>query len=86
MCVSGTVVKRTILYVLHRVEVPWSEREQDFERYTKPPVDFGVTHPATIHHAGDSRKKELNEFLTEEQMKWEERLVVDDTRWVCVRV
>ena len=60
----------------------WEERRQDFERYTKPPVDFGVTHPATIHHAGDSRKRELDEFLTEEQAKWEEKLVVDDARLV----
>ena len=69
---------------LHRLELSWDERRQDFERYTKPPVDFGATQPATIHRAGDSRKKELDEFLAEEQTKWEEKVVVNDTRLVCV--
>ena len=69
--------------LLYRLAFSWEERRLDFERYTKPPVDFGVTHPATIHCAGDSRKRELDEYLTEEQAQWEERLVVDDTRLAC---
>ena len=65
---------------LFRVHFPWDERKQNFESYTRPPVDFGVHHPMTIHLAGDSRKKELGEFLDEEKETWSAKLVVSDTR------
>ena len=55
------------------------------ERYRQPPVDFGVTYPATIHLAGETRKKELEECNTQQKKCWQSKVVVDDTRFHGLR-
>lgn len=55
------------------------------ERYQPPPVDFGVTHPATIHLAGESRKKELGDYEAQLNKSWQSKLVVMDTKFHGLR-
>jgi hypothetical protein len=70
---------------VERLQFPWDEKEKDFELHRKPPLDFGVSYPPTIHLAGDSRKKELGDFLDKEEEKWTQSLVVSDTRFHGLR-
>ena len=71
--------------IMCREKIPWKYRDTDFERYQQPPVDFGVQHPATIHLAGESRKRELEEYEAKLHKSWQSRLVVTDTRFHGLR-
>ena len=44
-----------------------------------------MKHPVTIHLAGDSRQRELEEQEEKEQRVWQDRLVVDDTSFHVLR-
>ena len=68
------------------MEFSWQRRDEDFELYRKPPTDFGSSPPATIHLAGEQRKKEINQFKQKECEKWNSKLVVDQSSMATHRL
>ena len=62
-----------------RLEFSWDKRGEDFERWKAPPTFLGPAPPTTIHLAGESRRRELQQWLDREHLKWCDRLVVKDT-------
>lgn len=61
------------------MEFSWQNRDEDFELYRKPPLDFGSSPPVTIHLPGEQRKKEIDQFKQKELEKWNSKVVVDQT-------
>ena len=58
----------------------WDERKQDFSTWSRPPIDFGISPPVTIHLAGDRLKEEKREAEHKDKTLWKDKLVVDDPR------
>ena len=72
-------------FVCSRLEFSWERRGEDFERWKAPPISIGPAPPTTIHLAGESRRRELQDWTNEEHKKWTERLVVKDTMFHTYR-
>ena len=62
-----------------RLEFGWERHSDDFERWKAPPTSIGPAPPTTIHLAGESRRRELQECLDREHDIWRKKLVVADT-------
>lgn len=60
------------------MHLDWKNRKLDFEKWKKPPENFGPSLPITIHLAGESREKELRDSLERDQQEWKSKLVVDN--------
>lgn len=63
----------------------WKNRAFDFERYASPPLCFGANYPVTIHLAGESLEKEMNDKKSEDQKQWESKVIVKDKRFYTFR-
>ena len=68
------------------MEFSWQRRDEDFELYRRPPLDFGSSPPITIHLAGGQRKKEIDQFRQKECEKWHSKMVVDQSSIVTHRL
>ena len=68
-----------VMIVCSRMHFSWQKRDEDFELYRKPPLDFGSTPPITIHLAGEQRQKEIDEFTQKECEKWHSKVIAEQT-------
>ena len=66
-------------YLPFRMQFSWQKRDEDFELYRKPKLDFGSSPPVTIHLAGEQRKKEIDEFKQKDHEDWHSKVVVNQT-------
>ncbi len=69
------------LVCVYRVQFNWESRNKDFERWRRPPPVLGPPLPLTIHLAGESSTRELQERLDLEQTEWNNKLVVSNPRF-----
>lgn len=73
-------------HLFSRMQFSWQKRDEDFELYKKPPLDFGSSPPVTIHLAGEQRKKEIDQFKQKECENWHSKVVVDQTEMTIHRL
>uniref|UniRef100_A0A9J8DAL0 Si:dkey-57n24.6 n=1 Tax=Cyprinus carpio carpio TaxID=630221 RepID=A0A9J8DAL0_CYPCA len=66
---------------LSRFRLPWIHRHQDFELYSKPPLEFGAELPLSIRLAGEA----LHEIHAQYN-RWQRKMLLDESSTESGRV
>ncbi|XP_002663836.5 uncharacterized protein CFAP92 isoform X1 [Danio rerio] len=64
---------------LSRSRLPWIQRYQDFELYSKPPSQFGPELPLSIHLAGESLYEEQIQAARAQHNRWLRKILLGET-------
>ncbi|XP_062843232.1 uncharacterized protein cfap92 isoform X2 [Trichomycterus rosablanca] len=67
----------TLKPILKRSTWSWSQRQEDFELYKKPPAVLGPSPPVSIHLAGETLHQEQLQAAREQYVRWLRKILPD---------